>query len=147
MPANLVIGKSTIPRPNARKLVGEVRVGDITVHRVNKKIKAVSLATTNGQYFQNLPDIGSESYESGWCFYVQYFVFKQPIPVDYVRQPIIELLRKEGRIENFAFQGPENGQPGKLLQVYFPIFSLSGLRVVRSFSKEKWPHWIPQDLH
>jgi hypothetical protein len=80
---------------------------------------------------------------SGWCFKAQYFDLVQPIPVDYVRQPIVELLRKEGRIENFAFQGPKNKQPGKLLQVYFLIFSLAGLQVVKNASKVKWPEWVP----
>ena len=149
-PAKLVIGKRTVPPPNAqkgvgeaRKRVGEVRVGDVTVHRVNKKIMAVSLATTNGQYYQNLPDIGPKPYGSGWCFKAQYFDLVQPIPVDYVRQPIVELLRKEGRIENFAFQGPKNKQPGKLLQVYFLIFSLAGLQVVKNASDVEWPEWVP----
>jgi hypothetical protein len=142
-PANLVIGKSTLPRPNARKRVGEVRVGDVTVHRVKKKIMAVSLATTNGQYHQNLPDIGPKPYGCGWCFKAQYFDLVQPIPVDYVRQPIIELLRKEGRIKNFAFQGPEDEQPGNLLQVYFLIFSLAGLQIVKNASDVEWPEWVP----
>ena len=142
-PANLVIGKSTLPRPNARKRVGEVLVGDITVHHSDECIMAVSLATTNGQYYQNLPDIGPKPYGSGWCFKAQYFDLVQPIPVDYVRQPIVELLRKEGRIENFAFQGPEDEQPGNLLQVYFLIFSLAGLQIVKNASDVEWPEWVP----
>ena len=139
----LVIASGKTKRPTFRATVGEVMAGDITLHCERGWIRAVSLATTDGRYSDTLPNIGPESYGFGWSFKAEYTNLEPWIRVDDVRQPIVELLKTQPRENGFAFQGPSQKQPGKLLQGYFLRFSLAGLQVVKNASDVEWPEWVP----
>ena len=112
--------------------------GDITLHYVKEKIVAVSRAMTDGAESENLPEIGPESYGSGWSFEADYFEFDKKIPRDHFVGRILDLFEREDRPTNFAVS-----QKGRVLQGYFLVFSITGLQAIRHGFNTSWPPWIP----
>lgn len=118
--------------------MGGASAGDITLHYVRPHIVSVSLAISNGAYYDNLPEIGNEAYGSGWRFEANYFDLEPPIHKNCFRENILTLMDKEGRPTYFPFT-----KFGNVLQGYFFPFSLAGLKVIRESFSTRWPEWIP----
>jgi hypothetical protein len=124
-----------------RRMVSEVRAGDITVHyRSGRWMSVVALSHAKTDPIEGIVDLavygvkGTVCWEQpgpGWRFEADYYDLATPIPK---RAFIAEL-------DKLAIHDGPIAPPGQIRQGYFMPFSVEGLRVLRRASTEDWPDW------
>jgi hypothetical protein len=114
-----------------RRLVGEVKQGDLIVHyRKGKGIVAISRALGNGQDEPVRLPPPFRSYEKGWFVKTEYHDLDPPVP----RTPVADALR-----DHPIPDGPFD-RNGHVKQAgYFLRFDSTGLAAVRREFRGIWP--------
>ena len=124
-----------------RRMVNEVRAGDVTVHYLGKstqRVVALSRALADARHARVEVPGATECWpepEDGWMFEAEYYVLPEPIK----RSAILPRVAKLG-IED----GPAVGS--SIRQGYFMRFSVEGLQIVRGAARGRWPDWAERAL-
>ena len=81
-----------------RKMVGEVKLGDLIVHYSKPNVVAFSRALEDGRYYKRLPLLGHDDYGAGWRFKTAYLDLKNSIPRNSFGNRLIPL-----RVKHYPF--------------------------------------------
>jgi hypothetical protein len=129
-----------------RRMVGEVRAGDITVHyRSGRWLSVVALSHALTDAVEGTVDLtqygvtGSVCWEApgpGWRFEAGYHDLANHISKSAFIEELNELAIEDGPLVG----------SGQIRQGYFMRFSLDGLRILRRASTEDWPEWAEAAL-
>ena len=124
-----------------RRMVSEVRAGDITVHyRSGRWLSVVALSRALTDAVEGTVDLrqygvtGKVCWEvpgPGWRFKADYHDLANPIPKNAFIEELNELEIEDGPLVSSA----------QIRQAYFMRFTIEGLRILRRTSTEDWPKW------
>jgi hypothetical protein len=124
-----------------RRMVGEVRAGDITVHyRSGRWLSVIALSRAVTDAVEGTVDLrqygvtGKVCWEvpgPGWRFEADYYDLADPIPKSAFIEELNEVEIAEGPLVS----------SGQIRQAYFMRFTIDGLRILRRASTQDWPEW------